>query len=221
MASENEIEIKNIINAIVNKLIKVFSIDRFRNKIDGFVKEEYFDGMEKSEVEFDMNFTPESDVSFLSKYVNNNLEFITDEMGHNLRGALSRGLMDRDNLKQLKTRIKTVFSDKKYVNRMKMVVRTEKNRANNTGALDGARQAERAGVKVKKYVDVLEDGVTSPICSAMDTKYGSEDKAIGLDKDFFVTVKSGNKTITVREQAPPFHPNCRSVLRFKRIKNDN
>jgi len=203
-------EVKNIIDWIVQKLIKVVNLEPFRDKVSNYISQQYLAGLEKAEIQFNMNFVSnEGEVKFLNQYVNDNLQNHTDAMGENLRGELQRGLLNKETPKQLKQRIKDVFKDKKYSNRLKTVMRTEKLRANNYGALSGARQS---GLKLKKYVQIVNDDRTSKICLAENRKYGTKEEAIDLDKLF--TVKVDNKTY--RAQAPPFHPNCRTVIRFTR-----
>jgi len=203
-----EIEQKNIIDWIVKKLVNVVNLEPFRQRISNFISGEYHKGIESSEIQFNMNFIPsDKDVNFLNDYVNNNMKQHTDAIGESLRGELSRGMINKENVKQLKKRIRDVFKDKKFANRLKTVLRTEQIRANNFGSLEGARQT---GLKLKKYVSVILDGVTSDICKGEHRKYGSKEQSIGLDKDFIVRVRN----TTVRAQSPPFHPNCRTVVRF-------
>jgi len=210
------IEVKNIIDWIINKFIKIINIEHFKLKVSDFISEEYTKGITNSEIEFNMNFVSnEKEISFLNDYVFNNLKTHTDAMGEALRGELSRGILNKEKISQLKTRIKDVFKDKKYTNRLKTVLRTEKIRANNYGALEGAKQS---GLNLRKYIDIVEDENTSSICKKEDKKYGEENQAIPLDQEFIIKVD--NKTI--RAQSPPFHPNCRSVIRFvkeEEIKN--
>jgi len=203
------VEQKNIVEEIVNKFKKVVSLDSFKTKIDSFLQAEYKKGLEQAEIKFNMNFIPNNqNLAFLNKYVNDNIENVADELGKNLRAEISRGILNKENLDQLKTRIKKVFSDDKYYNRLKMVIRTERQRALEMGNMDGASQT---GLKLKKYLSVILDDRTSDICRAEAKKYPKEN-AIDLDKDFVVRVN--NKTI--RGQHPPFHVACRSLLRFVR-----
>jgi len=129
-------------------------------------------------------------------------------MSQELRGEISRSLLNGENTTQLKKRIKDVFKSDKFNARLKTVLRTEALRANNTGALSGAKQS---GLDLRKWIEIINDSRTSDICHAEDRKYGNTKKAIPLDDEFIVSVN--NKTI--RGQAPPFHPNCRSVIRFE------
>jgi len=204
------IEQKNIVEEIVNKFKKIISLDSFRVKVDSFLQAEYKKGLEQAELKFNMNFVPNNQaLGFLNKYVNDNLENVADELGSNLRAEISRGILNKENIDQLKVRIKKVFSDDKYYNRLKTVIRTERQRALEMGNIDGATQS---GLKLKKYLDVILDDRTSDICRAEAKKYPKEN-AIHIDQDFVVRVN--NKTI--KGQHPPFHPNCRTVLRFVRL----
>ncbi len=205
------VETKGIISGIVNKLMNIVNLDFFKTKIENYVGSEYKKGLEKSESMFNMNFIPvDGDVEFLKQYVFDNMQKHTDDISENLRGELSRGLLNKEGVNELKERVRTVFKDKKYTNRLKTVMRTEKNRANNMGALDGAIQS---GLNLRKYLDVTMDNRTSDICKAEARKY-PKDKAIPLNEEF--VVKANNKII--RGQAPSFHPNCRTVLRFVRVE---
>lgn len=210
----DEIETKNIIDWIVNEATKIFNITWLKEKISAVMKKQYLDGLEKAEVKFNMNFVPaEKDIELLNTYVFKNFQQHTDEIGEALRQELSRGLLNKENIRQLQVRVANVFDDPKYMNRLKMVLRTEKVRAGNYGQLDGAKQA---GLKLKKWVSIVDDDRTSDICLQEDSEYGSPKKAIPIDEAFIVHVD--NKTISA--QAPPFHPNCRSVIMFERVAAD-
>ena len=113
------------------------------------------------------------------------------------------GLMNNEKGNQIAERIKKVMEIAK--DRAITITRTEGNRANNYGTLDGAIQAP---IKLKKWLSTTKDNRISPICDAMGKKYGSPEKAIPLDEDFVVEVKGEIH----QGPSPPFHPNCRSVL---------
>lgn len=213
---ELSIEQKNIVEQIVNQFKKVLTLDKFRSKINSFVDSEYKQGLEKAELEFDMNFVPNrQQTSILQNYVNENIENVSDDVSKQLRGELQRGILNNENLDQLKRRVKNVFKDPKFTNRMKTVLRTEQLRANQLGKYEGALQS---GLNMKKYLSVIMDNRTSPICRAEHAKYGTEKQAIPLEDEFVVRVKTGNKTQTVRGQYPVFHPNCRTVALYKVMK---
>lgn len=208
----NSPEFKGLIDTIVQNLTRIFSLQPFMDRIRGYIRDEYEQGIEASEIEFDMNFLPsDQTIEFLNDYVEGNINAATDALGESLRGEISRGVLSGEKVSDLKKRIRTVFRDNKFNNRLKTILRTESLRANNYGALEGAKQS---GIPMKKYLSVIRDDVTSDICVKEDGKYGDESKAIDLEKPFIVRVN--NKTI--REQAPPFHPNCRSVIMFTRKK---
>jgi len=212
MNIKNEMESKNIITAITQKIVKIFSLTSLFPDMDEFLKEEYHKGMVKSEVQLGMNFVPsDTDLGFLSDYVNENVNGVTDALGEKLRGELQRGILNKEKVSQLKKRIKGTFKDDKFNNRLKTVLRTEGLRAENLGSYEGALQS---GLKLKKYLSIIMDDRTSEICKKENAKYGSKEQAIAMDKDFIVRVK--NKTF--RALYPPFHPNCRTVIRFVRVK---
>ena len=88
-----------------------------------------------------------------------------------------------------------------------MIERTETIRAINFAQHDVAKQLP---FKAEKRVKVFLDNRTSAICKAMHRKYGTDEKAIALDRMFTVRVKVGKRTQTISKISPPFHPNCRT-----------
>lgn len=194
------------------------SIRPFQPKVNDFLRKQFIGSMEKVENEVNPNINFEAsnkDINFLNEYVFQNLQSHADEVGNQLRQELQRGIMNKETPQQLKKRVKEVFDDSKYSNRLKTVMRTEKLRANNAGAFSGAEQAQAAGIVLKKYLHITLDDKTSNICKHEHRKYGTKEEAIPLDKEFEVTVD--NKTYTTLY--PPFHPNCRTIIRF--VREDN
>ena len=212
MMPKNE-EFKNIIGDIVNKLVNFFKLDSFKINIDNFLTKQYTKGIDSAEIRFNMNFKPAEDISFLKDYAMQNVNDAADQIGKDLRKEISRSILNKENKGELVKKIKTMFNDKKYSDRMKTILRTEGLSANNQGKLDGARQS---GLNPKKYLDIVLDNRTSDICKAEGKKYGTPEQAIPLEEDFIVTVKIGKKVKTVSGKRPVFHPNCRTTLRFVR-----
>lgn len=207
-----KLECKGILDTIINNFLNIMNIGPFKTDISDFLRSEYMQGLDKidNQLKPEINFVPNlNDVDFLSDYAFENLQKHADSVGDNLRQEIQRAILNKDSPQELKKRIKDVFKDKIYTNRLKTVMRTEKNRANAMGTMEGAKQS---GLKLNKWLDVIMDNRTTDICKHEDSKYGSKDKAIPLDEDFIVKVS--NKTY--RAQHPPFHYNCRSVLRLIR-----
>lgn len=208
-------EVKNIVDEIVSGFTRILKLDAFTSKISKFLHKNYLQGMEKAEKTFDMNFIPrDQDLDFLKQYVNQNIDDVADDVGKQLRQEISRGMLAGDDVQGIKNRVKEVFNDAKFANRLKTVLRTESIRAQNQGSLEGARQSN---LKLKKYVIIVDDKRTSYICHKEDAKYGSPEKAIPLNEQFVVTVD--NKTI--KADAPPFHVNCRSTLGYVQVDEDD
>lgn len=209
-------EYKGLVENIISRFLDIMNIKPFQPKINEFLRSEFNKSLSKVERELmpQINLVPkEAEINFLNDYVFQNIQSTVDVIGNNLRQELQRGMMNKETPSQIKQRVKEVFDDSKYENRLKTVMRTEKNRANNAGAFSGAQQAEDAGIVLKKYLDVTEDGRTSNICKHEHAKYGKKEQAIPLDEDF--VVRADNKTL--RALYPPFHVNCRTVLRFVRL----
>ncbi|HDZ15469.1 MAG TPA: hypothetical protein ENH60_11315 [Pricia sp.] len=63
---------------------------------------------------------------------------------------------------------------------------------------------------IRKYIIIVKDNRTSEVSFAMDSKYGSIEKSILLDKLFHVVVNGK----TFEGQAPPFMPNDRDEVLY-------
>ena len=214
--AEVEIECKNLIDAIVNKIIKIFNVEQFRETVGTHLIENYNNGLEEAGIKFQANFVrDDQSVEFLKRYAFQNIEDTTDMISKKLRGELQRAIISKQDIPQIKQRIKNVFKDTDYTNRLKMIIRTETLRANNEGQLTGAVQS---GKNLKKWVSVIRDDVSSSVCDrnvpdSIDNLYGSPEKAIPLDKQFKFVL---NNRLSYAS-APPFHPNCRCVVMFYEV----
>jgi len=212
MKKNLDLELKNVVDWVLGKLNDFFRIDSFKEHTKQYISTEYQKGLDKVEVQLQMNFVPDhQELNFLTDYVQNNLQFATDEVGNKLRQVISRSQLDGLTTNQLRQQVKQTLDDSQYTQRLKTIIRTEGLRASNYGSLQGAKQS---GLNLRKWVDIVDDNRTSVICHLEDSKYGSPEKAVPLDEDF--VVKYDNKI--VRSQAPPFHPNCRSVLRISVVR---
>jgi len=215
---KENLEFKGLIDTIIEHFMEIMSIKPFQSHVNDFLRNEYIKSLSKIEDELkpQINFvTNEKEVEFLNDYVFQNLQSHADEVGNQLRQELQRGILNKETPQQLKQRVKDVFKDSTYSNRLKTVIRTERLRANNAGAYEGAQQAKNVGIKLKKYLHITDDKRTSNICKHEGKKYGTKETSIPLDELF--VVKVDNKTY--RALYPPFHPNCRTVIRFIREEN--
>jgi len=201
------LELKGLIDVIIERFMDIMNIAPFKPQVDNFIRTEYIKSVGKMETELNpiINFVPdEKQINFLNDYVFQNLQGHANDVGNNLRQELQRGILNKETPQQLKQRVKEVFADSKYSQRLKTVMRTEQLRANNAGAFSGAQQAQDAGIVLKKFLDITMDNRTSDICKAEMRKYGKKENAIPLNQNF--EVKVANKTY--RALHPPFHPNC-------------
>ena len=202
---ETNLEFKGIIDTVIARFLDIMSIKPFKPKVDEFIRSEFINSLNKVEDQLkpNINFeTNSQELELLNNYVFQNLQNHADQIGDQLRQELQRGLLNKESPEQLKQRVKVLFNDSKYTDRMKTVLRTEKLRANNAGALSGAEQAKEAGINLKKFLHITMDKRTSHICKKENTKYGTKEQAIPLEEEF--VIKVDNKTI--RAQYPPYHP---------------
>lgn len=209
----SQAELKGIIEDISKGVANIFNLSSFSVKINSFVNKFYNKGLEQAEVQFNMNFfSNQVEVEALKNYTFDLVKGMTDEMVSDLRQEIQRGVLNNESVDQIKKRVNGVFKGDnptrfRYEDRLKSIARTESNRAENMGHLEGAQQS---GVNLVKYLDVTEDERTSGICSEMHKKYGTPEQGIPLDKEFSVTFKGKR----YHGQAPPFHPNERTRVLF-------
>lgn len=117
---------------------------------------------------------------------------ISDATRDMLRGTITSGMEENLSAEDIAASIKDsyAFSD----DRSSLIAMTEIATANSQGALAGYKEAEDAGVKVKKSWLILDDACD--VCQE-----NADAGAIPLDEDF----PSG-------DDATPGHPNCRCVI---------
>ena len=175
-----------LITDIIKQIIRVLRLDQINEMIRTEVRRHYDKGMENVEVQLQMNFDRDpGKIEYLEEYEFDNIKGMTEDVSERLRKELNEGVQNLESVRQLKKRVEGVMDVSE--SRALMIARTEANRAENFGKLDAAREAERQGLSMKKYLSVHEDTRTSPICQAMDRKYGTKAKAIPIDGIFTVS----------------------------------
>jgi len=229
--SKLEVEIKGLIDILTTQTKEIFSINQFKVLIDTSLEGEFRKGLTTVDKEIKpqvntilpRNITRQLEA--LYNYVEQNLQNHVDQVGDQLRQEMQRGLQNRESKEEIIKRVKRVFKDDKgVISRLKTVIRTESNRAFNTGALEAAQQAESNGIQVEKWLDVhpYQKGRSSAFCNTArgsnckncaKGKYGEPKKAIPINENFIL--KDKNKTVKLL--APPFHVNCRTTLRIQRV----
>jgi SPP1 gp7 family putative phage head morphogenesis protein len=189
-------ELKGMLEDLINKFLNIFNVNIVSDKVNVAIENSYHKGIEKAEIQFEMNFFDNTRrLDFLKKYSFDNIKGMNEDIAEKLRKELSIGLMNLESINKLKDRVQKVMDVS--VERAKMIARTESNRAENMGHVDGARQS---GLKLMKRWDAHLDKRTSAVCSALDGK------TIPLDQKFHYKDQEFD--------APPAHPNCRSTVIF-------
>jgi SPP1 gp7 family putative phage head morphogenesis protein len=200
----NEVELKGILNELVDKIVNLLKITVKKKDSDETITKFYNMGHDDIEVQFGLNLSKNSkELAFLKDYSFDNITSFNADMKDKLRKELSQGMLNSESQAQISKRVSKVISISR--DRAKMIVRTETNRTFNM-----ARQsaAEKSGLKLKKYVIVAMDNRTSPICTRMNSKYGDTKQAIPLDRTF------KDNTSGQVFQTSPFHPNCRTRIAY-------
>lgn len=196
MHSEQKRIIKADIARIIDRIANLFKISITPGIIAGDVVKFYDEGLDKAGLQFEMNFTRDPErLGLLNDYVTKNIKNLSDDTMESLRKEITQGVVNLESVSKVSERIKKVLDVTSE--RAKVIARTELNRAENIGHIDGARQSE---LKLLKRWDAHLDSRTSAICRALDGQ------TIPLDAKFKYDGKEFD--------APPSHPQCRSTLIF-------
>lgn len=167
------------------------------------MEEFYQKGIEQMEVKFDMNFVQnKQNIQFLARNTMENISDMNNELASKVRKVLNQSLLNGESIDAMRVKLQEVMEIGRE--RARMIARTETNRALNVAHKDAAKQM---GVPMVKYLAVAEDERTSIICRELDAKYGSAEKAIGLDDKF---IFEGDEY-----DLPPFHVNCRTRVVYR------
>ena len=208
----SEAELKGLISDLIKSLADMIKFIIPKTLVKDTLTKFYDKGLDEMENKFGINFTRNpKKIEFLEDYTFDNIKDMNEEMAAKLRKELSQGIMNLENFDQLKDRVQTVMDVS--VNRAKMIARTETNRALNVAHKDAAIQI---GAPMVKWCSVVVDARTSPICVAMNSKYGDEAKAIPMNEKFKVNV--GGKAYEF--DISPFHVNCRTRILYSVREDD-
>jgi len=195
----DDVELKGVIEDLISKFMSFLKVTVFGQTVNDVISEAYGKGMDEAEKQFQINFIPDGQkVDFLEKYTFDNIKGMNDEIAEKLRKELSQALLNGENITSIKNRVKDVMGIAE--DRARMIARTEYVRAQNQGSLDGAKQS---GLKLMKKWDAHLDSRTSTVCKDLDGV------TIPLDDKFHWKGKIFD--------APPAHPNCRSVLQYIQV----
>lgn len=201
----NEIELKSLIEDIVNGYINFINIDSLRDTIFNNIEQNYSKGLDSSEIKFNMNFVPDyNTVSFIQKFSFDNVKGLEKDIKDGLRRSLRLGLMNQESIPQLKQRIKDVMDIS--IERAELIARTESVRAFNMGSFQGAKNS---GLSLIKEWSAADDERTCKVCGYLDGK------RVGMNEHF---VDSEGDTYFLS----PAHPRCRCrVIYIQEDKSNN
>lgn len=181
---------------LIEKISKLFNVSISPMLVGTSMIKFYDIGLDNAETQFDMNFTRDGDrLKLMDNYVVENIKGMNDDMQNSIRQEITRGVVNLEGVEKVKERIMKVVDVSQ--NRARLIARTELNRAENVGHIDGARQSK---LDLVKQWDAHIDARTSPVCEYLDGQIKT------LNEKFKYQGKEFD--------APPAHPNCRSTLRF-------
>lgn len=195
--TNTEIKSIPIVEYIKSKIDLSGIFDLFRKALE----KSFNKGLENTEIKTGMNFmNPDKKaLDFLITHGLENVKDMGEELKNDIRAELERGMLAGEGVNKLKERIKNIFSTTDA--RAQAIARTETNRANNFGKLDGYRQSGLMGEL--EWVAKLDDR-TSILCRNLNgqrVRVGEQFKASDGKKEWTGYI-------------PPAHVNCRSTVVF-------
>ena len=198
---------------VIRSIGRILNFDTLKSLISKATENIYNSGVnevkdlaEKSGIVTQSITANQAQVKFLSDLTFGNIKGMEADLENKLRQAIRMSIVNGEGIGKMASRVKSVFDVSE--NRAKTIARTESNRVENMGSLQAAKDLETDKIKLKKYLLWTNDSRTSDLTKALHNKYGSEEKAIGLDKNFEIKFNKLN----ISQQAPPFHPNERDQL---------
>jgi len=197
---------KAVTDDLMSQMDRMFSQSGMGVAFATFIQSQYMDAGQKVSKKIGEAFQPNQDeITFLRDYNLDMVKSSSERELANIKRVLEVGFINNQSATDIKKALDKIRETAK--DHTKTLVRTEMNRANNMGSLN-AMQGSKA--PVKKYLVITNDNRTSEQSKKFGAKYGTPEKAIGLDKIFKITYK--NKVYS--GQAPPFMPNDRDVLTY-------
>lgn len=188
----------------MNQLTRAFNDVGLGTAFATFTRNQYLTTGKRISQVFNQTFQPnQEELNFLESYNLDLVKVASQRELTKIKQVLEVGLINNQSSTTVKQALDQIR--KTAINHTQTLVRTELNRANNMGSLNAMKQA---GVKTKKYLLMVDDNRTSGISKALHKKYGTEEQAIDLDKEF----KAVFQGKTYSGLAPPFHPNDRDVV---------
>jgi len=213
LLQQNEKKIKELIEREMgaNKIHEIKAIEDLAKAIkslltfeglkrisDAIINHTFVKGWDEAEKQVDKNLMMNKDaITFIQDYTYNNIKGMTEEIMQDLRQELERGIMSGEGIAKIKERVSKVFDVGE--NRAEMIARTETNRAENQGKLQGFKSS---GEKFKKQWNTHFDDRTSEICKRL------HNQIVGMNENF------KDKQSGWEGPCPPSHVNCRSSILY-------
>ena len=197
MGTKTLTQIKSV-DELAKRIKEMITFQGLKPISDAVIKNTFMGGHDSAEKQMARNLTINSGaIDFIQDYTYNNIKGMTEEIAQDLRQELERGVMSGEGIAKIKARVSKVFDVGE--NRAEMIARTETNRAENQGKLQGFKAS---GEKLKKQWSTHLDDRTSPICKRLNGQ------VVGLNENF------NDKTSGWAGPVPPSHVNCRSSVLY-------
>jgi len=188
-----------------------FKVDKLKDGVITSIIDDYLQGSKEVYEKAKLNpVRPKKEsIKELTNMFQENIKGVTVEMSKRIRLEIRESILSGESNKELAGRLDNIFKGDnptrfRYENRLKLIARTEKRRAQSQGALDTAKEVGMT----KKWLSMVDDARTSDISKAFHKKYGDPSKAIPINEMFTAIV--GGKTWS--GMTTPLHPNDRDTV---------
>jgi len=191
---------------LIGSLEKIFESSGIAGAFATFTKNQYLTTGKKVSKQLGETFQPnKEEIKFLKTY---NMDLVKTKSQREIaqiKQILEVGLINNQSAVTIRQALDKVRET--ALNHTATLVRTEMSRANNMGSLNAMMESK---IKSKKYLLMVDDKRTSKISRVLNKKYGTEDQAIDLKKEFKVIVDGK----IISGLSPPLHPNDRDIITY-------
>lgn len=200
------------IDKLLNKLLKQF-LPKFIKSIQidyGVGSAIAINNSDKKTSMNPLNLT-KKDQEANTKIVSELVKGVNDDLAKKINYLVNKNITEKGGNKDLAKDLRGLFDKESpnyfdYKKRFDTIARTESSRLLNASSFNTAK---RLGF-THKYINIVNDNRTSEQSKLFYDKYGTEDKAIPIEEEFFINYNGKE----YRGLYPPFMPNDRDMVLF-------
>lgn len=192
----SDAKVKSIITDISQGYLSFITNEELQKAIQEVVSQEYEKGLSRAEIQFNMNFMGDyKAIGYLKNFGFDAVKNLTEEMKTDLKKTVSLGIMNREDIPQLRDRIQKVMNDSKT--RAQLIAQTETIRAFNQGYYDAAKESKLSLKREWSAQPERDENNPCEICESLDGQ------VVGMNEPFID--KDGKEHFL----PPNPHPRCK------------